>query len=127
MEIATPKASTNGSHMITPNRRARLTPKPSGLLAEQIPFPEHNDYIDTNMVDPNLLEETFTVMSILKELNMEKYSALFQREEIDLFVFLMLTYDDMVELCIDETDRFILLNAIHCYTQVFGNPETMYY
>lgn len=65
-------------------------------------------------------------MSILKEIRMEKYIALFAREEVDLFVFLMLTHDDLVELGIDEADRKILLNAVLCYTEFFGNPEKIY-
>lgn len=67
---------------------------------------------------PGLLEETFTVMSILKEINMQKYASLFAREEVDLFVFLMLTYEDMFELGIEEGDRPILI-----FTEFFGNPE----
>lgn len=57
---------------------------------------------------------------------MEKYTALFAREEVDLFVFLMLTHDDLVELGVDKADRKILLNAVHCYTEFFGNPEKIY-
>lgn len=72
---------------------------------------------------PGLLEETFTVMSILKEINMQKYAGLFAREEVDLFVFLMLTYEDMFELGIEEGDRPILMGAINCFTEFFGNPE----
>lgn len=72
---------------------------------------------------PGLLEETFTVMSILKEINMQKYANLFAKEEVDLFVFLMLTYDDMAELGIEEGDRPILMGAINCFTEFFGNPE----
>lgn len=73
----------------------------------------------------SILEETFTVISILKEINMQKYAALFVREEIDLYVFLLLTMDDMVELDIDEADRPILMNAIHCYTEFIGNSDKM--
>lgn len=79
----------------------------------------HNEYTVT---PSSLLEETFTVMSILKEMHMEKYMALFAREEVDLFVFLTLNSNDLAELGIDGADRSILLNAIGCYTEFFGNP-----
>lgn len=79
--------------------------------------------VSHNATPHSLLEETFTVMSILKEINMQKYANLFAREEVDLFVFLMLTYEDMIELGIEEGDRAILMGAIHCFTEFFGNPE----
>ncbi|XP_055323387.1 uncharacterized protein LOC129578603 [Sitodiplosis mosellana] len=120
IEIETPKASHNGSHIFTPNW---LTPKAFGTPAGQVVSPQlmHNDFTPST-----LLEETFTVMSILKEINMEKYATLFAREEVDLLVFLMLTRNDMIELGIDEADHIILLNAIRCYTEFFGNPEKMF-
>lgn len=80
-----------------------------------------------NGITHGLLEETFTVTSILKEINMQKYAILFAKEEIDLFVFLMLTSDDMVDLGIDPADRDILLNAIDCFKEFFGNPEKNYF
>lgn len=86
------------------------------------PFPSPCLDVSHNAT-PSLLEETFTVMSILKEINMQKYAGLFAREEVDLFVFLVLTYEDMVELGIEEGDRAILMGAINCFTEFFGNPE----
>lgn len=79
--------------------------------------------VSHNATPGGLLEETFTVMSILKEINMQKYANLFAREEVDLFVFLVLTYEDMFELGIEEGDRPILMGAINCFTEFFGNPE----
>lgn len=73
----------------------------------------------------SILEETFTVMSILKELKMEKYASLFAKEEVDLLVFLMLDADDMTELGIDAADQPIIMNAIHCFTEFFGTPDKM--
>lgn len=71
----------------------------------------------------SLLEQTFTVLSILKEINLEKYAILFAKEEVDLLVFLLLTPEDLVELGIEEEDRDILLNAVRCYTEFFGTPD----
>lgn len=86
------------------------------------PFPSPCLNVSQNAT-PSLLEETFTVMSILKEINMQKYASLFVKEEVDLFVFLMFTYEDMVELGIEEGDRAIIMGAINCFTEFFGNPE----
>lgn len=122
MEIETPKASHSIAHMITPNWRQQFTPIPHHSPAILISSP---GYIQNE--DYALAEETFTVMSILKEINMEKYCTLFAREEVDLLVFLMLTREDMVELGIDRSDHNILLNTIRCYSDVFGNPEKMYF
>lgn len=68
-----------------------------------------------------VLDEKFTVKSILKEINLEKYTDLFDREEIDLFVFSTLTLDDMNTLEIDNSDRPILMKAIENYSEIFGN------
>lgn len=84
---------------------------------------EFYDQISTPHSD--ILDETFTVISILKEIHMQKYAALFVREEIDFYVFLLLTIDDMIELDIDEADRPILMNAIHSYTKLIGNSDKM--
>lgn len=72
---------------------------------------------------PSIFEQTFTVMSILKEIHMQKYALLFTQEEVDLYVFLMLTHHDMAELGIEEADRPILMKAIQCYNDFFGNGE----
>lgn len=121
MESVTPKASTSiASHLVTPNWRKTLTPT-------AIASPAREQNATPRYITPSsLLEETFTVMSILKEIHMEKYMALFVREEIDLYVFLSLNYNDLAELGIDEADRSILLNAVHCYTEFFGNPMKFY-
>ncbi|XP_031618251.1 uncharacterized protein LOC116337648 [Contarinia nasturtii] len=124
-----PKAS--GSQLkVIPYFEQSTTPKPfltsSDLIAvtQEITSPfVYNEHGITH----SLLEETFTVTSILKEINMQKYAVLFAKEEIDLFVFLLLTSDDMVVLGIDPDDRDILLNAVCCYREFFGNPEKMYF
>lgn len=129
--IETPKPTNNSLYVVTPNWRKNQTPKPIGMSAERIASPNlgrNSEYnVATNLLEQSLLDKTFTVMSILKEINMEKYATLFAREEIDLFVFLLLTPDDMIELGIDVADRIILLKAIRCYTEFFGNPEKLYY
>lgn len=68
---------------------------------------------------PNILDRTFTVRSILKELHLEKYIDLFNMHEIDLFVLSQITAEDLAELGIDECDRDILLEAI----EEFGIDE----
>lgn len=68
-----------------------------------------------DMLTPNILEKTFTVRSILKELHLEKYIDLFNMHEIDLFVFSQITSEEMAELGIDDCDREILLEAIEAY------------
>lgn len=55
-------------------------------------------------------------------MNMQKYANLFVKEEVDLFVFLMLDIHDMIELGIEEEDRPILMRAINFYTEFFGKP-----
>lgn len=99
------------------------TPESRQYLAETITASPSGYQNDISTM--SLLEQTFTVMSILKEINLEKYAILFAREEVDLLVFLLLTYNDLVELGVEEEDRDILLNAVHCYTEVFGTPENI--
>lgn len=123
------KSIGNVTHFKTPSKKhqTNATPKRSHTPHEQLvdhissPLMCETDGTTPNM--HSILEETFTVMSILKEIKMQKYASLFASEEVDLFVFLMLNADDMVELGIEEADRPILLNAIHCYTEFFGTPE----
>lgn len=85
--------------------------------------PLASPYLNASHNTPlSLLEETFTVMSILKEINMQKYASLFAKEEVDLFVFLLLTHEDMIELGIEKDDHAILMGAIECFTEFFGSP-----
>lgn len=72
---------------------------------------------------PNILEQTFTVNSILKEINMKKYADLFAREEVDLFVFSLLSVGDLIELGIDKEDHSILMTAVQTYKEFFGHNE----
>lgn len=107
---------------------AGLSAAAAAATAANIPYDFYSPFASpslnaTHNATPSLLEETFTVMSILKEINMQKYASLFAKEEVDLFVFLMLTYEDMIELDIEEGDRAILMGAINCFTEFFGNPE----
>lgn len=70
----------------------------------------------------SILDKTFTVRSILKELHLEKYVEMFDRHEIDLFVFGQMTADELDELGIEEDDREILLDAIESYDFGEGSP-----
>lgn len=79
------------------------------------------DHNDTFTIGP--IEGTHTVLSILKQINMQKYSDLFAEEEIDLLVFLMLTEEEMVEIGIEEDDRPVFIHAINCYSNFFANAE----
>lgn len=108
----------HSKYILTPKRG--LTPTKRYSYADQSFSPSFNN---NNNTTTSILEETFTVLSILKERNMQKYANLFVREEVDLFVFLMLDDQDMIELGIEEKDRPILMKAINYYTDFFGNAD----
>ena len=66
----------------------------------------------------SFLEKTFNVQSILHEIGMEKYVEEFEREEIDVMVFLMLSADDLKELNIAEEDQHIILKAVKNFAKL---------
>lgn len=126
VEVTSPKtpnkaveshSNLNKNHSDTP--RIFLTPAPQHELVDDLQSMNLSEYDGT----PNVLEQTFTVYSILKEINMKKYADLFAREEIDLFVFSVLSVNDLIELGIDEVDRPILMTAVQTYKEIFGNNE----
>lgn len=133
IEIKSPNSTGNVTQFKTPqlSRRTSATPKRSQTPYEHFEAVNHISsphLSNENGTTPNMhsvLEETFTVMSILKELKMEKYASLFAREEVDLLVFLMLDADDMNEIGIDTADQPIIMNAIQCFTEFFGTPDKM--
>lgn len=125
---ATPQRYTHANHVGVESAAAVHAGASAAGAAAGIQYDYYSPYPSpclnvSHNATPSLLEETFTVMSILKEINMQKYANLFAREEVDLFVFLMLTYEDMVELGIEDGDRAIIMGAINCFTEFFGNPE----
>lgn len=127
VEITSPKTPNDAiaiqlvkSKKDDPNTpRIHLTPAQQHQMVQQLKSLTLNEY----NVTPNILEQTFTVNSILREINLKKYSDLFAREEVDLFVFSLLTANDLVELGIDENDQPILMAAIQNYREFFGNVE----
>lgn len=68
----------------------------------------------------DLLNHNIDIENILKEINMEKYIDMFNREEINVCVFCMLTDADLVELKIDEDDRQPMLDAVKSYCDIFN-------
>lgn len=126
--IVTIESPRSSAALTTPQSKYQTNATPQMFLSPAARYEYYEEIISPqsnigNGATPSLLEETFTVMSILKEINMQKYVNLFVKEEVDLFVFLMLTNEDMAELGINEDDRPILTNAINCYTEFFGNPD----
>lgn len=126
IEISSPKtpneavkihSNSNQDNCETP--RIFSTPAQQREMFDDLQLLNLNEYDGT----PNVLEQTFTVNSILKEINMKKYADLFEREEIDLFVFSLLSVADLIELGIDEEDRSILMTAVQTYREFFGNYE----
>lgn len=72
---------------------------------------ESSLYMNNN----SILNNNFTVDSVLKDIGMEKYIEKFRLEEIDLFVFFNLQPEDLHELNIDEKDHETLLQAIKVF------------
>lgn len=112
--------------LLTPHSMRYNTPNTSQVL--RTPVEDYDDVVSSTLTlmrsineSSTVLDEKFTVKSILKEVNLEKYTDLFDREEIDLFVFSTLTLDDMNTLEIDNSDRPILMKAIENYSEIFGN------
>lgn len=105
----------------TPSNKLKRLLEPPSMQRANRSFEEYHTPIshalqaiehDIEPSTPNILDRTFTVRSILKELHLEKYIELFNFHEIDLFVLSQITADDLAELGIDECDRDILLEAI---------------
>lgn len=127
VQISSPHGSKY-ERPLTPNSKFRLNVTPKRILTPtnaRFSFADqgYSTHLGVeNMATPSILEEKFTVISILKEMNMQKYINLFIKEEIDLYVFFNLNYQDMIELGIEEADRPILLNAIDFFTE-FDDPD----
>lgn len=67
----------------------------------------------------NIMNETLNVELILRDIGLVKYCEKFVREEIDMFVFSMLTESDLVELNIDGEDRETILKAVELYSDCY--------
>lgn len=127
VEVSSPKSPFGAVAMrsTTPKSNQRYQSSPRIFLtpAEQRELVDHLNLLSCSDSTPNVLDQTFTVRSILKEINLKKYVRLFEREEIDLFVFTLLTADDLIELGIEEDDRSILLDTIQNYQELLSNVE----
>ncbi|BFZ13265.1 hypothetical protein BsWGS_16304 [Bradybaena similaris] len=116
-----PNSSTSGSSSITPQRSSRgrstsskgsttstLTPSPSptpGKTADDAP-----QALDSLQEKTGPDDE---LASIMKKLSLEKYSPIFEEQEVDMEAFLTLTDDDLKELGISHADsRRQILSAI---------------
>lgn len=120
---ATPKFSTPS--VLGQQSNAIRTPK---ITTEHLSLP-HINHAFSYLNNRSMLDERFTVNSILKEINMEKYELLFEREEIDLLVFCLLTRDELIQLGVGESDCLILMDAIENYKDTFNvseNPRTYF-
>ncbi|XP_076469827.1 ankyrin repeat and SAM domain-containing protein 6-like isoform X3 [Babylonia areolata] len=116
-----PNSSTSGSSSITPQRSSRgrstsskdsttstLTPSPSptpGKSGEDT-VPTLSSLREKDAGDDEL-------SNILKKLSLEKYSPIFEEQEVDMEAFLTLTDEDLKELGIPNVDsRRQILKAI---------------
>lgn len=109
--------------MVTPLRSGK--PK---LVITTPPLASSPPVLDGGLIwHPNhdLLDKKFTVVSILKELNMHKYIELFEREEVDLLIFCLASHDDLLSMGVDEADCAVLVNAIEKFSEIFGGAENI--
>lgn len=67
----------------------------------------------------NIMNETLNVELILRDIGLVKYCEKFVREEIDMFVFSMLTESDLIELNIESEDRKTILKAVELYSDCY--------
>lgn len=65
----------------------------------------------------HLMDETLNVELILRDIGLEKYIPKFRSEEIDMFVFSLLTENDLIELNIAREDRETIIKAVELYAE----------
>lgn len=70
-----------------------------------------------------ILNNTIDIISILKDIHMEKYIGHFLREEIDIRVFCVLSANDLDELGIEKEDRKTFMDAVQFYSDIFEISE----
>lgn len=111
MQALSPKA-LNMSSSLSDNEQMDMAAAAETAAATISPPMENNNH--------SILNHNIDVWSILKGLNMEAYTDVFVREEIDLLAFCVLTKDDLIELGIADKDIDTFLNAIHLHADVLS-------
>lgn len=74
--------------------------------------PESDGLDDTTSAHNSILDHSWNVVNVLKDIGLDKYIEKFEKEEVDLLVFCNLSPEDLFTLNIDREDHEVMLRAV---------------